>query len=250
LLIEHSINEKTMANSKRHDQAEHTRAVILHAASREFRRHGFDGASTVAITEAADVHASLLYYHFKNKLGLYKAVVQSAIEEVAERAIEGLSSSGSAGERLLRAVVMHFDRFVTHPEAMSLMQQEMLLRSDRTEEILAAVEVGLLRPTIAKFGITIAEGIEAGELRKVDWIRALGAILGANANYFLTAPIFKIALGTEPLCRQSLEQQRSGIVEFWATVLFANPETGAQAAARVLQELPFPEMPGGEVSLM
>lgn len=226
--------------SKRHDQAEHTREVILHAASREFRLHGFDGASTVAITEAAEVHASLLYYHFKNKLGLYKAVVLSAIEEVAERAIEGLTSSGSAGERLLRASLLHFDRFITHPEAMSLMQQEVLSSSGRTEEILAAMEAGILRPTIAKFGKTIAEGIETGELRRVDWIRALGAILGANANYFLTAPIFKIALETDPLSRQALEAQRCGIVEFWATTLFVDPEQGAKAAALVLQELPFP----------
>lgn len=232
---------------KRRDQAEHTREIILHAASREFRRHGFDGASTVAITEAADVHASLLYYHFKNKLGLYRAVVMSAVEEIAERANEGLSSSGTAGERLLRAVALHFDRFVTHPEAMSLMQQEMLLRSDRTEEILAALEAGILRPTIAKFGNTIAEGIEAGELRRVDWIRALGAILGANANYFLTAPIFKIALETDPLCRQALEAQRRGIVEFWSTALFVDPEKGAQAAALVLEELPFPGKLLGEV---
>jgi AcrR family transcriptional regulator len=236
-----------MANLKRHDQAEHTREVILHAASREFRLHGFDGASTVAITEAAEVHASLLYYHFKNKLGLYKAVVLSAIEQVAERASEGLSSSGSAGERLLRAVVLHFDRFVTHPEAMSLMQQEVLLRSDRTEEIMSALEAGILRPTIARFAETFTEGIEAVELRKVDWKRALGAILGANANYFLTAPIFKIALETDPLSRQALEEQRSGIVKFWATALFVDPEKGARAAARVLQELPFPEKPGGEV---
>jgi len=232
---------------KRQDQAERTRGAILHAASREFRRHGFDGASTVAITEAADVHASLLYYHFKNKLGLYKAVVMSAVEEVAERANEGLSSSGTAGERMLRAVALHFDRFVTHPEAMSLMQQEMLLRSDRTEEILASLEAGILRPTIAKFGKTIAEGIEDGELRRVDWIRALGAILGANANYFLTAPIFKIALETDPISRQSLEEQRCGIVNFWATTLFANPEKGALTAARVLEELPFPEILSGEV---
>lgn len=232
---------------KRQDQADRTREVILHAASREFRRHGFDGASTVAITEAADVNASLLYYHFKNKMGLYKAVVLSAVEEVAERAIEGLLSSGSAGERLLRAAALHFDRFVTHPEAMSLMQQEVLLRSDRTEEILAALEAGILRPTIAKFAETIAEGIADGELREVDWKRALGAILGANANYFLTAPIFKIALQADPLSLQALEEQRSGIVEFWATALFVDPEKGALAAARVLQELPFPMNLSGEV---
>ncbi len=151
----------------RHDQAEHTREIILHAASREFRLHGFDGASTAAITEAAEVQASLLYYYFKNKLGLYKAVVLSAIEEVAERAIEGLSSSGTAGERLLRAVALHFDRFVTHPEAMSLMQQEVLRGSDRADEVLGALEAGILRPTIAKFEKTIVEGLEPASCEKL-----------------------------------------------------------------------------------
>jgi AcrR family transcriptional regulator len=232
----------------RHDQADRTRAEILHAASREFRQNGFEGASTVAITEAANVNASLLYYYFKNKLGLYKAVVQSAIEEIAERASQGLSSSGTAGERLLRAVVLHFDRFVTHGEASSLMQLELLHRSGRTEEIVAALEEGILRPTIAKFGETFTEGIETGELKNVDWQRALGAILGANANYFLTAPVFKIGLQIDPLSRRGLEAQRNGIVEFWAAILFTDPEKGAQAAARVLLELPFPEMPGSEDS--
>jgi TetR/AcrR family transcriptional regulator len=238
------------AKPTRHDQAEHTREVILHAASLEFRRHGFDGASTAAITEAANVNQSLLYYHFKNKLGLYKAVVLNAVHEIAERANEGLSSSGSAGERMLQAVVLHFDRFATHPEAINLMQQELLLRSDRSDEILSALEAGVMRPTIEKFGKTIEEGISAGELRQVDWVRALGAILGANANYFLTAPLFKIALEKDPLSRQSLEAQRSGIVRFWATALFADPENGALAAARVLQELPFPQSLVGEVRLM
>lgn len=236
-----------MAKSKRHDQAEHTKDVILHAASREFRRHGFEGASTAAITEAANVNASLLYYYFKNKMGLYKAVVLSAIEEIGVQAIEGLSAQGSAGERLLRAVALHFDRFVTHSEAVSLMQQELILRSDRSEEILAAVEAGILRPTIEKFEETISKGIETGELRNVDWKRAVGAIFGANANYFLTAPLFKIALETDPLSPQALEEQRSGIVKFWATTLFVDPEKGALAAARVLQELPFPKSLSGEV---
>jgi len=233
--------------TKRQDQAERTRAAILLAASREFRIHGYDGASTVAITEAAEVNASLVYYHFENKQGLYKAVVLSAVEEIAERTIGGLSSSGSAGERLLRAVVLHFDRFIAHPEAMSLMQQEILLHSARTEEIITALDAGILRPTIAKFGKTFAEGIEAGELRRVDWKRAVGAILGANTNYFLTAPLYKIALETDPLCFEALEGQRRGIVEFWATVLFVDSEKGAQAAAHVLEELPFPKKLSGEV---
>jgi len=237
-----------MINSRRQDQAEHTREVILRAASLEFRRHGFDGASTAAITEAANVNQSLLYYHFKSKMGLYKSVVLDAIQEIAIRAEEGLSSSGSVGERLLRSVVMHFDRFITHPEAMSLMQQEMLLRSDRTQEILAALEAGVLRPAIEKFGRMIEEGIKTGELREVDWKRALGAILGANANYFLTAPIFKIAFEADPLSHQSVEEQRSGIVMFWATALFVDPEKGALAAARVLRELPFPGSSSGEVN--
>jgi AcrR family transcriptional regulator len=231
-------------NLSRHDQADRTRAEILQAASREFRRHGFDGTSTVAITEAANVNASLLYYYFKNKLGLYKAVVQSAIEEIAVRTSEGLSASGTAGERLLRAVVLHFDRFITHGEATSLMQQELLRRSEQTEEIMAALDEGVLRPTIAKFGETFKEGIETGELKNVDWQRALGAILGANANYFLTAPVFKVGLQIDPLSRRSLESQRQGIVEFWAAILFTDPEKGAQAADRVFKELPFPEMPG------
>src|ERR1700674_4453668 len=95
---------------KHGDRADQTRNTILRAAIREFSAHGLAGARTDAIAASAKVNKALLYYYFKDKSSLYTA----ALEEIAGRIVESvqaaLDPARSAGERLLRAALNHFDR--------------------------------------------------------------------------------------------------------------------------------------------
>src|SRR5271156_3411771 len=108
------------------DRAYRTRKNILRAAIREFSAHGLAGARTDAIAESAKVNKGLLYYYFKSKSGLYEAAVEEVSEIVVERTLAALDPGHSAGERLLRAALDHFDRILTQHEFQSLMQQEMV----------------------------------------------------------------------------------------------------------------------------
>lgn len=65
-------------------RGEGTREAILDAATELFARHGFDGATISAIASGAGVNRALIAYHFRNKAGLYDAIVQSAVDEAAE----------------------------------------------------------------------------------------------------------------------------------------------------------------------
>ncbi|MDO6470089.1 TetR family transcriptional regulator, partial [Neptunomonas phycophila] len=54
--------------------------VILRAAEDEFALYGFNGASMQKIAYRAELPKANLLYYFKNKLGLYTAVIKQAIE--------------------------------------------------------------------------------------------------------------------------------------------------------------------------
>jgi TetR/AcrR family transcriptional regulator, transcriptional repressor for nem operon len=58
---------------------ERTRERLLHAASREIYRAGFQSASLDTILSSARVTKGALYYHFKNKEALGYAVVEEVI---------------------------------------------------------------------------------------------------------------------------------------------------------------------------
>jgi AcrR family transcriptional regulator len=57
-----------------------TSDLILEAALDEFAENGFTGARMATIAERADVNSSMIYHYFKNKEGLYRAVLTSILE--------------------------------------------------------------------------------------------------------------------------------------------------------------------------
>jgi AcrR family transcriptional regulator len=75
--------------NRRVDQGEQTRAALVRAARKLFRR-GYDAVSTPEIADAAGVTRGALYHHFADKRALFAAVVEAvaadhvaAIQELA-----------------------------------------------------------------------------------------------------------------------------------------------------------------------
>ena len=67
------------ATSKR---AEISRDELVRVARRAFQRHGYAGAGTNEIVEKAKLTRGALYYHFKDKRDLLRAVVAQIAEEI------------------------------------------------------------------------------------------------------------------------------------------------------------------------
>lgn len=64
------------------DRAVKTREAILHAAAEVFDTYGYSGASISKIMERAQVTQGGMYFHFKSKLGLARAVLEHQQEFV------------------------------------------------------------------------------------------------------------------------------------------------------------------------
>ncbi len=72
------------SNTKQVRDAEATKAIILAAAEEEFAQHGLTAARTEAIASKTGVAKSMIYYYFKDKSGLYQAVLERSHAELLE----------------------------------------------------------------------------------------------------------------------------------------------------------------------
>src|SRR5271170_6804703 len=158
-------------------RAEQTRKAIMRAAIREFSDHGLAGARTDAIAESAKVNKALLYYYFKSKHGLYAAAFEEIASAVVERSLAALGGGQSAGERLLRVALNHFDRILTQHEFQSLLQQEMVrFRRGESGDVPLLVKK-VFKPLLVMLQETVQEGIRTGELCEFDWLQVVYSML-------------------------------------------------------------------------
>jgi AcrR family transcriptional regulator len=67
---------------QRSGDADTVRRALLEAAKSQFAQRGYEGASTREILSEAGVTAPVLYHHFGNKAGLYRAVAAHVMDVV------------------------------------------------------------------------------------------------------------------------------------------------------------------------
>jgi TetR/AcrR family transcriptional regulator len=231
--------KKTRRTSPR-EPAEETRKAILRAAIAEFSAHGLAGARTDAIAESAKVNKALLYYYFKSKNDLYLAAIDEVAGIVVERTLAAFHPKHSAGERLLRMALGHFDRILTQREFQSLMQQEMVRMRSGESEAMPLLVRKLFGPMLKKLQETVKEGMRSGELCEMDWLQVVYAMLGANVFYFLSAPMMRQSLPFDPMSDAAIAMRRTALVKYLGKALFVNRVRGTKLAKRVLAATPIP----------
>jgi TetR/AcrR family transcriptional regulator len=226
------------------ERSAETRGRILDAALGEFAAHGLAGARTERIATVAGVNKALLYYYFESKEKLYLAALEMIAGKVRDSTMAVFLREGSAGERVLRSALNHFDRIMGQQEFQSLMQQEMIRLHKGESGVLPLLVKKVFEPTLIMFRSMVREGIAAGELIEADWLQIQLATLGANVFYFLSAPIWRMVTGDDPLLVEALAARRKSIVEFLGQALFKDRQHGAALAAKVFADTPMPAIEG------
>jgi len=224
------------------DRATETRSRILDAALSEFAANGLAGARTDRIATAASVNKALLYYYFDSKENLYMAALEMISAKVRDRTLAVFLRSCSPGERVLRSALEHFDRILTQHEFQGLMQQEMIRMHKGESGALPILVKRVFAPVLTMYQALVREGIESGEFIAVDWMQIHLASLGANVFYFLSAPVWRILMPSEPFSPEALAQRRTALVEYLGQAIFTDRKRGAELAARVLADTPMPEV--------
>src|ERR1044071_823772 len=93
-----------------------TKAHILEVARRQFMRKGYAGASINTIVDATRVTKPTVYYHFKNKAGLFAALVEDAYNRCYEERRRAVDTEVHAEEQIYQVIAADFAFCLQSPD--------------------------------------------------------------------------------------------------------------------------------------
>ena len=108
--------------------ADRTREKILRAAIGEFATNGYSGARVERIRQRARANTRMIYHYFGDKSRLYVAVLEHAIGELRQEELRLEVDEVDPIEGLLQLFEFVDRHFSTHPELLTLLSGENLLR--------------------------------------------------------------------------------------------------------------------------
>jgi TetR/AcrR family transcriptional regulator len=201
-------------------QPEESRAAILHAAAAEFAKHGIAGARTDTIARAAQVNKALLYYYFKDKETLYRAVLDSVFSGMKAAVFDVLDTELPPRERIVAYAGAYFDFLASDQIYSRLMQRELMrAREGHGEHVDRLVKV-YFQPIYGRVGELLRKGIAEGEFRKVDPAHFVPSMLAIIIFYFSSAPVMQRIVRFNPLASERIAERRAAVLDFISAALF------------------------------
>lgn len=145
------------ASALQADATSDTRERLIEAAGQLFAEHGFKKVTVREIVALAHANVAAVNYHFGDKLGLYREVVETAIiaQETTTRESREAGEGLPAEERLRRFIRVFVGRAVAHPGSWvrGIIFREI---ADPTPALDEIVNRGI-RPRIEYVGSIVAE---------------------------------------------------------------------------------------------
>ena len=151
-----------------------TRDAVFQAAASLFSAKGFDGVSVDDIAAGAAVNKAMIYYHFTDKLTLYRAVVGDMLSAVGQR-VSSIAQDEAAPPVKLDRFIENFVRLADErPWFPTLMLREISEGAPHLDiDTLANI-----RNVFLGFGRILKEGEAAGVFRKIHPVLAYTSIIG------------------------------------------------------------------------
>lgn len=208
---------------KRDERDPALRQTLLSLAEQMFAERGYDGVSLRGLADAAGLTPAMIHYYFKNKDGLYAAMLDDVtsrlLVQIEAAVLEGVS------EDPFKAVMDVASRTIlAEPWAVTLILREVLLQPgplrDRFIETYADKILTLL-------SLIVGDGKSRGEIRSdLDEKFAAVSFLGMAAFPFIARGIIEPILGLD-----YSETMRRDYVDHAAKLFHTgidNPEKGVE----------------------
>ena len=154
-------SRKTVATSS-------TREAVFAAAAALFSSHGFDGVAMDDIARGAGVNKAMIYYHFADKLALYRAIVSEGLQAMSA-AVGAIAASTDTPQSKLDRFI---EAFVGMTENRSWMPAMMLREIAEGAPRLDPQTMEHMRGVITGFATILRQGQELGAFRQVHPILA------------------------------------------------------------------------------
>jgi AcrR family transcriptional regulator len=146
---------------------------VLAAAADAFSRHGFDGVVVDDIARAARVNKAMIYYHFTDKLALYRYIVCDMLREAGARVTAIADLEVTAPEKITRFIQAFVELSATRPYFPPLMMREISEGAPHLDP----ETLQLMRTVFMAFGRIVADGQRSGHFRPTHPVLAYMCIL-------------------------------------------------------------------------
>lgn len=180
-----------------------TKTRILAAAEELFCKVGYDGVSARDVARLANANKPLVFYYFRNKQGLFEAVLASYYAAHQQALAVALSAEDDARTRMHRLVDAYLDFMAGHARYASLVQAQL---SNPDTHPMVERNYGPLYTFIESALLEVAprEGHAAARQLFVT-------ISGAVINWCTYAPLLSRLMGADLLTGPLLEERRAHV---------------------------------------
>lgn len=191
---------------------ERTRATILNAAIAEFTSKGLSGARIDRIAKRAGVNKRMIYYYFRNKEGLYIAVLEETYTAIRTAEI-GLNLTGrDPAEGMRELVEFTWRYFIDHPEFLSLLATENFNRARYLKNSRRIRE--LHSPLIGTITELLQRGAQQGAFRAgVDPVQLYITIASLGFFYLSNRHTLSTIFGRDLGTREALAERGRHVVD-------------------------------------
>ena len=163
-----------MSAARKNAAATSTKASVFDSAAALFSTRGFDGVSVDDIARDAGVNKAMIYYHFADKLALYRAVLADGLSRMGGIA-QGIATSTDTPSTKLDRFIEAFVRMTeTRPWMPALMLREIAEGAPRLD----ADTMAHMRIVITSFAGILTQGQASGVFRRVHPILAYESVIG------------------------------------------------------------------------
>jgi len=169
-------------------KAEDRRKQLLDSAAKCFAEHGYRGTTTAMIAAEAGVHEPTIYRHFKNKQGLFIALIDRVGDQVFSNWQEATRQARTPLEKL--QVLMYDNPATAHPWTASVYR---ILFHASTEVADLAIQEAI-RDHYERYVRTLAsvmsEAQAAGQIRRdvpAEWLA--WQIIHAAVGFAMVRPL-------------------------------------------------------------
>jgi AcrR family transcriptional regulator len=151
-----------------------TAAAVFRAAAEAFSARGFDSVGVDEIAATAGVNKAMIYYHFSDKLALYRAVVRDMLRHAAERVARIADQPQPAADRLQAFIAAFVELADARPWFPTLMLRELAEGGPHLD----AETLELMRAVFIAFVRIVQDGRSAGDFGRVNPVLAYLSTIG------------------------------------------------------------------------
>jgi len=146
---------------------------ILKKAAKLFSQYSYHGLSMAKLAKSLKVSKSLLFYHFKNKVTLYKEMLKTAFQNIID-SLKMVSQNSLPAEEKLKKLIFSYSQTLAKEE--NLIRLWFFETSSQTKAIQSLLKK-LRNEIIDQFSQVIKEGIKRKEFKKSNAKRLASSLL-------------------------------------------------------------------------